>query len=177
MMELYEIEELIKNVNRNAIKALLRNAAIMKDPTASSEMRAQAEANVKAISYNKPIPREPKAPKKQKAAAAEQATQLVQTPPAQMPVAAAPSKLSVVSSPKMEFHKEFAQHHGVDPVAFKATYEAMSPEHQKITQDWHAAEIAKPKMPAVAVAPIAPIKIAKSVDSLYNLFTALRKHL
>ncbi len=177
MMELHEIEELIKNVNRNAIKALLRNAAIMKDPAATPEMKAQAEANVKAISYNKPLPKEPKAPRKQKAAAAEQATQLVTTPPAQTPAAAAPPQLSAVPSPKMDFHEEFAQHHGVDPVKFKATWEAMSPEHQKITQDWHAEQLAaKPKAPA-APAPVAPVKIAKSVDSLYDLFTALRKHL
>lgn len=166
MLELHEIEELIKNVNRNAIKALLRNAAVMKDPTATPEMRAQAEANVKAISYNKPLPKEPKAPRKQKAAAAEQATQLVQTPLAQKPVAAAPPVLSAVPSPKMEFHQEFAQHHGLDPAAFKQTWHAMTPEQQKITQDWHAEQLAAPK-----------IKVAKSVDALYNLFSQLRKHL
>lgn len=168
MMELNEIEELIKNVNRNAIKALLRNAAIMKDPAATAEMKAQAEANVKAISYNKPIPKpksDPK-PRKQKAAAAEQATQLVTPPPTQTPVAAAPPKLSAVPSPKMEFHQEFAQHHGLDPSAFKQTWHAMTPDQQKITQDWHAEQLAAPKM-----------KVAKSVDTLYNLFSQLRKHL
>lgn len=170
MMELIEIEELIKNVNRNAIKALLRNAAIMKDPAATPEMRAQAEANVKAISYNKPLPKpkaEPKAPRKQKAAAAEQATQLVSTSPAQKPAAAAiPPVSSEVPSPKMEFHQEFAQHHGVDPVAFKQTWNAMTPDQQKITKDWHAEQLATPKL-----------KVAKSVDALYNLFSQLRKHL
>ena len=158
-MELHEIEELCKTVNRNAIKALLRNAAIMKDPNASPEMRAQAEANVKAISYNKPIPK-PKAdpkPKKVKAAAAEQATQLVQTPKPQTPAAAAPS-------PKVEFHEQFAQHHGIDPAKFKQTWSAMTPEQQKITQDWHAEQVAAPK-------------IQKSVEQLYNLFVELKKRL
>lgn len=165
MMELQEIEELIKNVNRNAIKALLRNAAIMKDPKSTPEMRAQAEANVKAISYNKPIPK-PKEPKqkKVKAAASEQATQLVRPPAPQTPVAAAPSSSSGVPSPKMEFHEQFAQHHGIDPVKFKATWHAMTPDQQKITQDWHAQQLAAPK-------------IAKSVETLYSLFTELKKHL
>ncbi len=158
MMELHEIEELCKNVNRNAIKALLRNAAIMKDPNATPEMRALAEANVKAISYNKPIPK-PKAerkPKKVKAAAAEQATQLVQTPSPQTPAAAA--------SPKVEFHEEFARHHGIDPAKFKQTWHAMTPEQQKVTQDWHAEQVAAPKM-------------QKSLEQLYSLFSELKKRL
>ncbi len=168
-MEMHEIEELCKTVNRNAIKALLRNAAIMKDPAATPEMKAQAEANVKAISYNKPLPKVGAAPrqKKQKAAAAEQATQLVQTPqPTQTPVAAASPVSSQVPSPKMEFHQEFAQHHGVNPEAFKSTWSAMTPEQQKVTMDWHTEQLAKPKL-----------KVAKSLDSLYDLFSQLKKHL
>lgn len=170
MMELQEIEELFKSVNRNAIKAFLRNAAILKDPAATPEMKALAAENVKAISMNKPIPKpkaEPK-PKKQKAAAvAEQAIQPVQQPVTQTPAAAAPSPVAPVQpSPKMEFHEEFARHHGVDPVKFKATYNAMSPEQQKMTHEWHAQQLTTPK-----------IKMAKSIDSLYNLFTQLKKHL
>lgn len=170
MIEWSEIEELCKTVNRNAIKALLRNAAIMKDPNSSPEMRAQAEMNVKAISYNKPLPKvgaEPKQ-KKVKAAASEQATQLVQQPASQTPVAAAPSSpVQMVPSPKMEFHQEFAQHHGLEPQKFANTWKAMTPEQQKITQDWHAEQLAAPKV----------TKIAKSVETLYDLFTQLRKHL
>lgn len=169
MMELQEIEELFKNVNRGAIKAFLRNAAILKDPASTPEMKALASENVKAISQNKPLPK-PKAdpkPKKQKAAVAEQATQLVQQPVPQTPAAAAPSPVAPVQpSRKMEFHEEFARHHNIDPVKFKATWQAMSPEQQKITQDWHAEQLAAPK-----------IKVAKSIDSLYNLFTELKKHL
>jgi hypothetical protein len=169
MMELQEIEELFKNVNRGAIKAFLRNAAILKDPAATQEMKALAAENVKAISQNRPIPKPKAAPKqrKQKAAAAEQAIQLAQQPAPQTPAAAAPPSAGQVQpSPKMEFHEEFAQHHGIDPAKFKATWTAMSPEQQKITQDWHAEQLSAPKM-----------KVAKSIDTLYNLFAELKKHL
>jgi hypothetical protein len=108
------------------------------------------------------------ASKKQKAAAvAEQAIQPAKQPVPQTPAAAAPSPVAPVqSSPKMEFHEEFARHHGVDPMKFKATWNAMTPEQQKVTKDWHAQQLAAPK-----------IKMAKSIDSLYNLFTELKKHL
>ena len=108
MMELQEIEELFKNVNRGAIKAFLRNAAVLKDPAATPEMKALAAENVKAISMNKPIPKpkaEPK-PKKQKAAVAEQAIQPVQQPVTQTPAAAAPTPVAPVQpSPKWNFMK------------------------------------------------------------------------
>lgn len=185
MVELDQMEELFKaGVNRNAIQAYLRNAAILRDPAATPEMKELAAANVKAIANNQPMPKPKaqKAPKqaKQKAAAPEQAMQLVQTPSTQTPAAAAPSS----EAPQMEFHETFARHHGLDPAKFKATWHAMTPEQQKITQDWHAEQVAKPApAPAkVANAPITPaatqpLKVAKSVDALYDLFTQLRKHL
>jgi hypothetical protein len=166
MIELHEIEELTKTVNRGAIKAFLRNAAILRDPNASPEMKELAEANVRAIAYNQPIPK-PKAdkPAKQKkpkaAAAAEQATQIITQRAPQTPAAAA---TQMKPSPKMEFHEEFARHHGIDPANFKATWHAMTPEQQKITKQWHAEQTAAPKM-------------AKSIDKLYNLFSELKKHL
>lgn len=170
MLELNEIEELFKTVNRGAIKAFLRNAAILKDPAASQEMKELAEANVKAISQNKP-PIKPKATpapkqKKPKAAAPEQATQLIQQPAPQTPAAAAPSQSAPVqSSPKKEFHEAFAEHHGIDKSKFKETWHAMTPEQQKITQQWHLEQL--------TAAP----KIAKSIDALYVLFSELKKHL
>lgn len=200
MLELKEMEELFKaGVNRSAIQAYLRNAAILRDPEATPEMKELAAANVKAISQNQPMPKPKaqKAPKqaKQKAAAPEQATQLAQTPSTQTPVAAAPSQ----DAPQPEFHETFARHHGLDPAKFKETWHAMTPEQQKITQDWHAEQIAKPAAPPVAAAPASaavvapepikvknnavtpaasqPHKMVKSVDALYNLFTQLRKHL
>ncbi len=174
MMELHEIEELIKSVNRNAIKALLRNAAIMKDPAATPEMKAQAEANVKAISYNKPIPK-PKAdpkPRKQKAAATEQATQLVKPSPAQTPVAAAPSQNAPVKSFGLPYHPDYEKHYGVTEQQWKA---ADPSAHHELAAHHNAMLSAKqPATPAVATQ---PLKVAKSVDSLYNLFSELRKHL
>jgi len=174
---MHEIEELIKTVNRNAIKALLRNAAIMKDPAATPEMRAQAEANVKAISYNKPLPKEPKPPrqKKVKAAAPEQATQLVQQPVPQTPVAAAPS-LAPTSTGNIKLkYSPVYQHYGVSqemwdktPDAHQGLFqhhnEVMAGKHPNLMHIKTAVEAAKPKM-------------MKSIDQLYNLFSQLKKHL
>lgn len=196
MIELKDMEELFKSgVNRAAIKAYLRNAAILRDPAATPEMKELAEANVKAIANNQPMPK-PKSQKqpKQKAAVAEQAAQPVASPQTQTPAAAAPSQDAPV-----EFHQQFAQHHGLDPAKFKATWEAMSPEQQKITQDWHAEQVAKPAAPVTPAKPVAavpaapqpikvvnnavtpaasqPHKMAKSVDALYDLFVELKKRL
>lgn len=180
MMELREIEELVKAVNRNAIKALLRNAAIMQDPKSSPEMRAQAEANVKAIAYNKPLPKPPGAPKqkKVKAAAAEQATQLVQTPTPQTPAAAAPiSPEAPVAQPKLKLKYSPAyQHYGVSEDMWNATphahqelfnhhNEVMAGKHPDLMHIKSAVEAAKPKM------------IKKSLEQLFNLFTELKKSL
>lgn len=169
-MDIREIEELVKTVNRNAIKALLRNAAIMKDPKVSPEMRAQAEANFKAISYNKPIPTEPK-PKKQKIAAAEQATQLVQPPATQMPAAASPVSTQNI---KLKYSPAY-QHYGVTEDMWNKTPEAQQPLFQ------HHNEVMAGKHPDLmhiktAVEQMKP-KMIKSIDSLYDLFTELKKHL
>lgn len=210
MIELHELEELCKAVNHNAINALLHNAQIARDPKATPEMKAQAEANIKAISYSKsaPLSKEPKQSKAKKvAAASEQAPQPVNTPSTQTPVvAAAPSQNKLVKpSRKTPFHEEFANTHGVDSAKFKETYNAMSPEQQQLTKDWHQQQLAS-KAPAAVVAPpvappVAPIvakpvataetpkvggttaplrhelKVAKNADALYNLFTELKKRL
>lgn len=174
MIKLHEIEELCKTVNRAAIKALLRNAAIMKDPNMSPEMRAQAEANVKAISYNKPIPQEPK-PKKIKAAASEQAIQPAQTSLTQTPVAAAaPSPQGPIGNIKLKYSPAY-QHYGVTeemwnqaPHAqqdlFNHHNEVMAGKHPGLMHIKSAVDASRPKM-------------LKSIDSLYELFSQLKKHL
>lgn len=48
-MELHEVEELIKSIDRSAIKQLLQHAAILKDPKASSTAKAKALEQVNAI--------------------------------------------------------------------------------------------------------------------------------
>lgn len=161
MIELQEVEELFKSVNRNAIKAYLRNAAILKDPSATPEMKQLAEQNVKAIAQNKPIPK-PKSdkPKKQKAVIETAAAN-----PQLTPVQPAIDTATQIKA-KPQFHEEFAQHHNLDPVSFKATWQAMTPEQQKITKEWHAQQLSQ-----------APTKIIKSVDALYNLFIELKKHI
>lgn len=176
MMELHEIEELIKTVNRNAIKALLRNAAIMKDPNSTPELRAQAEANVKAISYNKPLPKPPGAPKqkKVKAAAAEQATQLVQSPPTQRPAAAVPSP-SGTANIKLKYSPAY-QHYGVSEDMWHKAPEA----HQDLFN--HHNEVMAGKHPDLmhiktAVEAAKPQAIKKSLEQLYDLFSELKKRL
>jgi len=196
MMELQEVEELFKNVNRGAIRAFLRNAAILKDPNATPEMKELAAQNVKAISETGSAAklntrkRQPKP-----AAAPEQAPQTPEQQAPQTPAAAAPPQAAPVED---NFHTEFSAHHGVDPVKFKEAWAAMSPEQQQMTRDWHASKVAP--APAVAAAPAAPapvaadikppgagsavapsasqpLKIAKSIDTLYDLFAALKKNL
>lgn len=175
MMELQEIEELFKNVNRAAIKAFLRNAAILKDPEATSEMKALAAENVKAIAQNKPIPKpktdKPKQPKKMKPAAAEQATQLVQQPVAQTPAAAAPSAGKI----KYKYSPVY-QHYGVTEDMWHKTPEA----HADLFN--HHNEVMAGKHPGLmhiksAIEQAMKPKMAKSLHSLYNLFTELKKHL
>ncbi len=63
---------------------------------------------------------------------------------------------------KVPFHEEFVQHHGGDATKFKAAFDAMSPEQQKVTQTWHKQQVAN--------------KLKKSIDNLYELFVALKKH-
>lgn len=158
MKDLKEMEALFKaGVNRAAIKAYLQNAAILRDPKASSKMKEVAAANVKAISNNQPMPKQQSAAPKAKPQPKE--------------------------APAMEFHEVFARHHGIDPAQFKSTWHAMSPEQQKVTQEWHAEQVAKPaqppKVPTSSVVSTAtqPLKVVKSIDSLYDLFVQLRKHL
>lgn len=171
-MELQEIEELFKNVNRGAIKAFLRNAAVLKDPAATPEMKALAAENVKAISMNKPIPKpkaEPK-PKKQKAAVAEQAIQPVQQPVTQTPAAANPTSTGKI---KYEYSPVY-QHYGVTEDMWHKTPEA----HADLFN--HHNEVMAGKHPGLAhiktaVEQAVKPKMAKSIDSLYNLFSQLKK--
>jgi hypothetical protein len=170
MITLHEIEELCKTVNRNAIKALLHNAAIMKDPAATPEMRAQAEMNFKAISHNKPIPAEPKPKKVQTvpAVAAQQApTQLAQQP-MKTPVNPALGQVKLKYSPAYQHYGVNEQMWNKTPDAqqglFQHHNEVMAGKHPDLMHIKTAVEAAKPK-------------ILKSVDSLYDLFTELKKHL
>jgi hypothetical protein len=196
MMELHEIEELFKTVNRNAIRAFLRNAAVLKDPAATPEMKAQAAQNVKVISATgsaakirsktqlaeitgQPIPPRAK-PQKQnsQAAAPEQATQLVQQPAPRTPEAAAPSQ----QLEALPYHPDYAQY-GVDENAWKG---APPEAHHELVAHHTKAQAAPPAVAPVmtpppgagtAVAASTPVKVMKSVDKLYDLFSTLKKNL
>lgn len=144
-MEKHEIEELIKAVNKNAVKAMLRNAAILDNPNMSDEMKALAIENVKAIVGNR------QGAKKTKLKSVEQPIQPV-------PVAAAPE------APKMEYpqglHLSPLNTAGHDENAMKGIFDSLPDHEKKSIIDWHSG-----------------IQMKKSVDTLYNLFVELKKHL
>lgn len=151
-MTLHEIEELIKTVNRNAIKAMLRNAAILGDAKATDEMKSQALENVKAIAANK-------APRKSRVkpvVAEAPAMNLAQQPAIQQPVAAQPSPIQYPEN----LHLTPLNASGHDEPTMRSIFDALPDAEKKSVVDWHS-----------------NIKMKKSVDSLYDLFTELKKRL
>lgn len=151
MQELQEIEELFKNEelakNRSMVQALLRNAAILHDKGATDIDRQRATANIKAITQGKQAK-----PKKQKVV--DTAT----------PVSAVAQPAASVTAPtEIPFHEEFATHHGVDPVKFKAAFDAMTPEQAQLTRDYHTNAL--------------KTKMNKSLTKLSDLFKQLNKAL
>lgn len=179
-MELHEIEELMKSVNRGAIRAFLRNAALLKNPNTPPNIREMAEANLKAIAQtnsaanlNRPA-RQPRQRKK-KAVPTEQAAEAV------APVgSSAESSAPVVPAPydtmsDEDIHDEFARHHAVDPVKFKEAWGLMSPQQRQMTRAWHADQMAARQQAAQSPAPtavyrpteqaVAPTAPAKSIPT------------
>lgn len=148
-----EIEELMKNVNRSAIKAMLRNAAILGDEKATDEMKAQALENVKAIAGNK----QPKKSKKVKAVAAPP-----EMPPVhQLAQSPAPSPLTPPSIPYPEgLHLSPLNTGGHDEAAMRGIFDSLPHEEKQHVADWHAST-----------------KVQKSIETLFSLFTQLKKHL
>ena len=65
-MKLHEIEELIKNAERSAMKAMLRHATIISNPASSQEEKDQARDNILAIAAEKPVPKKLKTTKESK---------------------------------------------------------------------------------------------------------------
>lgn len=164
-MQLQEIEELIKATKPNAIKAMLRNAAILNDPNVTEEMRRQALENVKAIAANKPTNEikdikmkpasaAPAKPKKVKSSP-EQAIKLAQVQAMKPPVA---------EQPKLDYpqglHETELNVSGHDEPAMKGIFNALPDHEKKSIIDWHA-----------------NTKMKKSIDTLHNLFVELKKHI
>lgn len=147
-MTLQQIEELFKTVNRSAIKAMLRNAAILGDEKATDEMKAQALENVKAIAGNK----QPKKPKKVKAPAVAPMMAAVQQP------AAAPAQ------PQIQYpeglHLSPLNTGGHDETAMRGIFDSLPHEEKQHIVDWHAAN-----------------QVKKSVETIRGLFKELKKHL
>ena len=150
---LHEIEELIKNADRGAMKAMLRHAAIIADPASSQELKDQARDNILAISASKPKPKKVKAIKPVVAAAPA----AVEAPqPAQAPVSTTPSNIEYPEG----LHLSPINTVGHDEAAMKGIFDAL-PDHEKQhVVEWHSKN-----------------KMAKSIDTLYGLFTQLKKHL
>jgi hypothetical protein len=179
--ELFKSEDFAKSVNRNALNALFRNTAILRDPNLSAEQKQQAIENIKAITHNlqpKPIniskPKKTKVTKPEKPAEAATETKSIKpvkaapaaqtTSPAVTETKAKPKTIPTPSSEEHPFPEDFHIHHGVDPIKFKAAWDAMSPEQKKITLDWHKEQLAAKN-------------INKSLDRLYKLFETLKKHI
>lgn len=158
-MDLQQIEELMKTVNKNAIKAMLRNAAILNDPNVSDEMKAQALENVKAIAGNK-------APKKQQKVKTQiEAPVAAPTQLAQPPAPAAPAEPVIAAAPQLiqypeGLHLSPLNSGGHDEKAMRGIFDSLPDHEKKSIVDWHAST-----------------KVQKSVESLYALFQELKKRL
>ncbi len=146
-----QIEELMKTVNRSAIKAMLRNAAILGDEKATDEMKAQALENVKAIAGNK----QPKKSKKVKA------------PEAAAPMMAAvqqPAAPAAPEQPQIQYpeglHLSPLNTGGHDETAMRGIFDSLPHEEKQHVIDWHAKN-----------------QVKKSVETLRGLFKELKKHL
>lgn len=147
-----QIEELMKNVNRSAIKAMLRNAAILGDEKATDEMKAQALENVKAIAGNK----QPKKSKKVKApTAAAPMMAAVQQPAAP---AATPEQPQIQMPEGL--HLSPLNTGGHDEAGMRGIFDSLPHEEKQHIADWHAAN-----------------QVKKSVETLRGLFKELKKHL
>ena len=148
-MDLQQIEELFKTVNRSAIKAMLRNAAILGDEKATDEMKAQALENVKAIAGNK----QPKKPKKAKAIAAAPMMTV------QQPAAPAAPEQPQIQMPE-GLHLSPLNTGGHDEAGMRGIFDSLPHEEKQHIVDWHAAN-----------------QVKKSVETLRGLFKELKKHL
>lgn len=122
MLELQEIEELIKAVHPNQIREMLRNAAILNDPTATDEMKNKALDSFKAVATNKIIPKtnQPEAPI---AAAAQPA----------------PAPQSIIEYPK-GLHLSPLNTGGHDEEGMKGIFHALPDHEKKAIVDWHASQ-------------------------------------
>lgn len=147
MLDLQEIEELIKAVHPNAIREMLRNAAILNDPNATEDMKNQALDSFKAVATNKKIPKsnQPEAPI---AAAAQPAPAQPVTPQIEYPQGLHQSPLNTA---------------GHDEEKMKGIFHALPDHEKKAIVDWHAASSTTP--------------VNKSIDSLYALFQELKKRI
>lgn len=166
--ELLKSKEFAKSVNRHALNLLFRNTAALRDPTLSQEQRKQAIENIKAITHNlepKPLKTKFGTPQKNKKSIKTSQTAVKPKTSAIPSQSVQPPK--TVEKPQQEaypFPEDFHIHHGVDPVKFKAAWEAMTPEQRKITLDWHNEQLTTKK-------------IKKSLDKLYQLFETLKKQI
>ena len=147
-MNLHEIEELIKAIDPKAIKAMMHNAAILDDPNSSEQAKIAALENVKAIATNKKIPKS-----KDKPVVAPAATQPDAAPVAPTPV-----------TPQIEYpqglHLSPLNGAGHDEEKMNGIFHALPDHEKKAIADWHTST-----------------NVAKSIDSLYDLFKELKKHL
>jgi hypothetical protein len=167
-----ELEILSKAVDPKDLKAFITHSKVMNDKNAKMPARVKAAEEVfrLGLAHSKANPKEPPL----KALAADFTPEL-EAPVAPAPVVAEPKidpptgaaqagpVVNVPTPAEVPFHEEFARHHGGDPKAIKATFDAMTPEHLATTKAWHAEQLQN--------------KMQKSVETLYTLFQTLKKQL
>lgn len=164
MFDLNEIEELLKSeefmkaLNRRQLDMFFHNTNLLKDPNITPEMKAQAQANIKAIiSPDKPQPKEkkPKAEKQTKIKAV--------VPPQEKPLEVAQPKVAGVAGMKLKYHPVY-EHYGVTQDHWN---NAAPDAHQELF-NYHNEVMAGKHPGAMHIKNAIEAKMKKSIDRIYD---------
>jgi hypothetical protein len=162
MFDLNEIEELLKSeefmkaLNRRQLDMFFHNTNLLKDPNITPEMKAQAQANIKAIiSPEAPKPREkkPKAEKQPKLKAAP----IQQEKPVEL------AKPANVANIKLKYHPVY-EHYGVTQDHWN---NAAPDAHQELF-NFHNEVMAGKHPGAMHIKNAIEAKMKKSIDRIYD---------
>lgn len=148
-MDLFEIEELIKALDPKAVKDMMRYAAILDDPKASKQAKIEALNSVKALTNKSPKP-----------AATPVQPEAPATPEPSIPAPATPAAPTSQIEYPQGLHLSPLNGAGHDEEKMKGIFHSLPDHEKKAIADWHASS-----------------NMNKSIDSLYNLFKELKKHL
>lgn len=160
--ELFKSEHLAKN--KNLIHALLYHADIYRDPKSSPAAKMKAMEQIKAIGRGE-MPKKGSISKKPVAVKTtpEARPPTIQAPPAAM----GPAGDKPITGP--QYHPLF-KHYNVTP----EMWNGMSPDHQKLTHDFHS-EVVAGKHPDYAhVQGLAQKQLKKSLESVLGSLIQIR---